>query len=647
MSTFSRQSIIGDTPSFDLSKRVQYNLGMVLGVDDFQQEQAYLAHRSRWLARDALGYGTLCGLKVTTEVDGVKGPKILVSPGVALSPLGQLICVTPAQCAFVNDWIAANRAKLTLPSAKTTVWVTLCYRECPMDPVPIPGEPCRTEEQLTADSRIADGFHLELRLEAPDQSEENLTGEFVAFVRRVLQAGAGAASHTQEQFKTLLFQALKIEDGKPPTMPPPAAGVTVTVPEADLPQYLRAALAVWIGDIRPRVHASGVGQTGCCGGIATPGVDGCLALAQVDLAIAGDGKASGAAVAGSPRPLLPSLRLLEELLLSSWGRAGSGPAAGPAPGATVRPESAFNQLANAGVSLDYARADHTHGTVPDRLLGDATGTFAASVVERLRGVPLPVPAPANDGQALVFRSLPPRFELTTLVGGGPVGNLAGDATGPLAAAVVERLRGVPLPVPTAVNDGQALVFRTAPQPRFELASFPVVANLAGDATGGLGAAVVTGLHKFPIVAPTPADDGEVLTFRANPARWELAPAAAGQFVRVNNLPAGSLGYFIAAAGRLRATGAAEGLTYNGLRNTGAGTDGVLRFTFLGYARANRYVVKVTPEFAGVGAAPPRSLQAFVTDLADLDIGLFISLENAPVNANNRQSVILHIEISQY
>ena len=96
----------------DPSKHVNYALGMVLGVDDFTQEFSYLSGRDQWLARDLLGYGTVSGLKVRIEKDD-KGPRVLIEPGVALSPRGQLIRVTPAQCAYLNPWLAANNEKLS------------------------------------------------------------------------------------------------------------------------------------------------------------------------------------------------------------------------------------------------------------------------------------------------------------------------------------------------------------------------------------------------------------------------------------------------------------------------------------------------------------------------------------------------------
>src|SRR5438034_2282987 len=91
----------------DPSKRVNYTLGMLLGVDDFNQEFAYLSGRDHWIARDAIGYGTLSGLQVSLEKT-TSGPKVSVTSGTALSPRGQLIRVCPAQCALINDWVSAH-----------------------------------------------------------------------------------------------------------------------------------------------------------------------------------------------------------------------------------------------------------------------------------------------------------------------------------------------------------------------------------------------------------------------------------------------------------------------------------------------------------------------------------------------------------
>ena len=153
MSGFASQvATPGVTPP-DPTKHVNYTLGMVLGVEDFTQEFAYSSGRDQWMVRELIGYGTVCGLRVTVEADN-KGPRVEVTPGVAISPPGQMIRVTPAQCAYLNDWLAANKDDLNKrlqgqAGNAVTLYVVLCYGDCPTDQVPIPGEPCRSEEDHT------------------------------------------------------------------------------------------------------------------------------------------------------------------------------------------------------------------------------------------------------------------------------------------------------------------------------------------------------------------------------------------------------------------------------------------------------------------------------------------------------------------
>src|SRR5688500_19352677 len=86
-------------PPSDPTKHVKYTLGMILGADDLDQEFAWLSGRDRWLARDAIGYGTINGLQVTVPIDAGGEPQVQVSCGSAILPSGALVRVTPAQCA--------------------------------------------------------------------------------------------------------------------------------------------------------------------------------------------------------------------------------------------------------------------------------------------------------------------------------------------------------------------------------------------------------------------------------------------------------------------------------------------------------------------------------------------------------------------
>ena len=144
MSCFSTNTTANTGTEPDPTKHVNYNLGMVLGVDDFTQEFAYQSGRDQWMARDLIGYGTVRGLKISLDSDA-KGPRVVVDPGVAVSPRGQMICVPAAQCAYINDWLATQKTALTElltspPADRVSLYVVLCYRDCPTDNVPIAGD---------------------------------------------------------------------------------------------------------------------------------------------------------------------------------------------------------------------------------------------------------------------------------------------------------------------------------------------------------------------------------------------------------------------------------------------------------------------------------------------------------------------------
>src|SRR6201995_3116924 len=130
------------------NKRVNYAFGMVLGVDDFQQEQGHFEWKHRLSNLLLHGSGTVCGLKVSSQsVSGgdVEGQG---APGYAVSPLGRWVWVENALCARLGEWVKKNGQQMSPPpgGGQYTVYVRLCYAECPTDLVPIAGQPCASEE---------------------------------------------------------------------------------------------------------------------------------------------------------------------------------------------------------------------------------------------------------------------------------------------------------------------------------------------------------------------------------------------------------------------------------------------------------------------------------------------------------------------
>lgn len=95
----------------DRPDRPFYDTGVLLGSDDFRDEQTY--HRSR-LAR-ALAYlagtGTLIGLKAeAVAIEAGTAHELKVGPGLAIDRLGRLIEVPRAWCVRLEPWFAAQPA---------------------------------------------------------------------------------------------------------------------------------------------------------------------------------------------------------------------------------------------------------------------------------------------------------------------------------------------------------------------------------------------------------------------------------------------------------------------------------------------------------------------------------------------------------
>ncbi len=282
MTTFTAQSIPLSEAPLDPTKHVYYQQGMILGVSDFRQEYAYLAGRGMWQCRDLAGYGTVCGLKVTAEATG-QGPQVVVSPGVAVSPQGRLIRVPNAQCAKLGDWLALPTSQQlldTLPGSPqtdiVTLQVALRYSECATDTVPIPGEPCRSEDDAMVNSRLQDDFLLELRPtdqhpKPPEQFEEDAIREVGALLRQVQVTDDPALALSLDQFEqavrglepileTLLGRETQVELPSPPAFAYGSLPTPLHIPASQVSEYMRAAMRIWVTELRPHWQAMGCGN---------------------------------------------------------------------------------------------------------------------------------------------------------------------------------------------------------------------------------------------------------------------------------------------------------------------------------------------------------------------------------------------------
>lgn len=345
MTSFAPVAASAGAAPLDPSKHVNYTLGMVLGADDFTQEFSYLSYRDRRLATEVIGYGTVSGLAVTVEDAGDQGPRVRVGPGTALAQSGQLICVEPAQCALINDWLAENRddvdEALTSPvGGHLRLALALCYRACPTDDVPIPGEPCRSEDELMAPSRLTDDFTIELRLKPLAQPEEQAVRDFVDWLSGIDHLPGSPLAHSPlpadlEAFLDALRAAAPdFAHASPLSLP---------VATADTCAYLRAAFRVWVTEIRPEVRGAAGGCACGCGGSVPAGCD-CVSLGDVivetthgldNALVAASVKA--VEIDETHRPYVVHLRLLQEWMLcgqagaASLGAGTAGPQGPPGP----------------------------------------------------------------------------------------------------------------------------------------------------------------------------------------------------------------------------------------------------------------------------------------------------------------------------
>ncbi|MDA0166265.1 hypothetical protein OM076_38730 [Solirubrobacter ginsenosidimutans] len=280
MNDFTASACTGG--SLDPRKRVNYALGLVLGEDEFRQEQFYLRERDHRAVRALHGYGTVAGLAVAFDQG-----RVVVRPGLAVDGAGRFICVPSDQCANLDDWVARNRTEVLAHLSGSPgqgglgLYVVLCYRECETDKVPLPSEPCQSDEESMAASRITDGFELKFAFSPPAAGGET--------------AGPGLGD--------LLDQIVHVDDTGSPPWSPPEEPVAL--------EEIRELVADWIVRLRPELS-----QHPCL----APGDETCVLLARIDVDVdlLEDGTLSVAgppAVDDADRPLLLSTRFLQEWLM--------------------------------------------------------------------------------------------------------------------------------------------------------------------------------------------------------------------------------------------------------------------------------------------------------------------------------------------
>ena len=318
----------------DPAKHVNYTYGMILGVDDFTQEFAYLAAKDSEAVSELAGYGRVRGLSVKFDHTAAGAPELVVTPGLAYLPSGQPVLVDRAQCAELNAWLAANRADVQAGlggaaphSGPLELVVDLGYAVCETDSRPIPGEPCRSEDDLMAPSRLRDDFQLELHRPPPaDEREVQAVRAFVEWLRKV--PVVESSSSKQGDLLAAVMTASGVVSGNEAQQCPqvgnfmsstPPAGLSI--PRAEAAAWIRVAFAVWAAELLPCWRRTGGG-------------DDTLTLAHVVLNVLYQplddvyliDPANPPSVSQDDVPFLISQQLLQEWLFTVPEAATAGPA---------------------------------------------------------------------------------------------------------------------------------------------------------------------------------------------------------------------------------------------------------------------------------------------------------------------------------
>ncbi|HEY3493716.1 MAG TPA: hypothetical protein VGK73_03475 [Polyangiaceae bacterium] len=464
-------SVAGPPP--DPTKHVSYTFGMILGVDEFTQEFAYLSERDRWGVRDLIGYGTAWGLHVGKRVNDGGKPEVFVEPGVAVSPCGRLIRVTPAQCASLDDWLRANQQALvdrgfpTNGPSTLTLYVVLSYRECATDLLPIPGEPCRSESDTVKPSRMTDDFLLELRLERPEQTEEDAIRDVVRWLRNHIEPSIDpGASVPLEEFIAGLRNALVQPDsGSPPRDfvidDSPVAPYTIYVEH--LRDYLREAFRIWVTECRPRWRPNFLGEGHSCHGALapqTPADSDAVLLAEVAVPLVrlpgedhwsvastpGPEPLAGVAIHEENRPWLLSARMLQEWVLDGRALSGATGPTGPAgPTGAVGPtgptggSGAAGTTGPTGATGAVGAAGPTGATGATGATGEGTpGAAGPTGATGTTGATGPAGPPGPPGATGPTGPTPPAGQRGATGPTGPAG--ATGATGPAGTGVGDAVR---------------------------------------------------------------------------------------------------------------------------------------------------------------------------------------------------------------
>jgi hypothetical protein len=255
MSDVNQESVVLTNGRLNADLRVNYEFGLVLGVNEFRQEQEYFLEKDYLYNRELHGYGTASGLKVIAnrqEPDDLE-VQITIEPGMGLDQWGRPIVVREPQCAHLGAWLAkwekdhpGTIAEKLDEAGYAHLYVVASHSEYPDVCIPITG--CRCGETVQAASRIRDSYNIEFRWEPPQMPAWDAVRSFAKLMSlvRIVPGLPLALSDEQE----IIEQVRKLDQ---PYAADAFASMTqvLRLPAEIAREALDRIFTIWITEVRP------------------------------------------------------------------------------------------------------------------------------------------------------------------------------------------------------------------------------------------------------------------------------------------------------------------------------------------------------------------------------------------------------------
>lgn len=307
----------------DPDARVNYEFGLVLGVEEFRQEQFYHLQKEYLHNRGLHGYGVVSGLQVSPERTADNDVRVNVGAGVGIDQCGRTFTIRSDQCAYLRAWLERHRQRLSLTEGPLALYVIGTYDECQDALVSIAGQPCASSEQSLAASRIRDSFNITLSATPPAMPAWEAIRRLAALMSLVRVVDELTPENSEEaqiaaRVRVLDDLAALDELGGPPDevdgfFHPPYW----LLPAQDLPQTLDRLFMIWVTEVRPRLAPAVIDGCGASDPVETGVLLGRIDLNLTDAAapIQFDfGEEAAPAASHDDRPYLLQTQAIQELL---------------------------------------------------------------------------------------------------------------------------------------------------------------------------------------------------------------------------------------------------------------------------------------------------------------------------------------------